>query len=129
MSSFAAQLTLFRKGFEQKSLDVFRKSARQLCTMVLYRTPVDTGRLRANWIPGISLSTEIKNTTDRSGNGVLRDLDSVLTNTKLGDSLYFVNNLVYAGPIENGWSAQAPVGMLKVSIKSWKAIVDANSAG
>lgn len=38
---------------------------------------------------------------------------------------YFANSLPYAFRLENGWSKQAPMGMVKVTTAEWRDIAEA----
>lgn len=82
------------------------------------RTPVDTGRLRNNWHTSIGRASEGKRKSNKSGaNAISNASEVMLKKFKLGNTVYFSNNLPYAGRVEYGsWSKQAPRGMLRVSI-------------
>lgn len=67
------------------------------------RTPVDTGFARANWYGGIGA----EGTLDASGTAAA---------AKAGAVIVIVNNAPYIGALEDGWSQQAPEGMVKVTL-------------
>jgi len=83
------------------------------------RTPIKSGRLRNNW------HTEINKQAgggirkaNRSGAQSVANATTKVKNLKMGDTVYFSNNMPYAYIIEHGHhSKQAPRGMLRVSIK------------
>lgn len=51
----------------------------------------------------------------------LSDGASKIETAKFGDSITVSNNLPYAERLENGWSQQAPQGMLKLTFEEVKA--------
>jgi len=128
----------FIKKTMRKYKLVHRKSSLVVMNQIINKTPVGNvslwktsyppvgykgGHLRANWqatlnspangeIDSVSSSTSVASAKRTTGQA------------KIGDSIYFVNNLPYAIPIENGHSTkQAPAGMVKVSIANWDGIV------
>lgn len=127
-----------------------RNSIYTVCTMVINKTPVDTGRLRANWQSGVNYipGGTVAEDADYAG-----ELNDAVMEMKLGDMFYFYNNLDYAPVVEyglypnpvkkgsyvkgkkgekgtwvkkseNGYSKQAPQGMLRISIQQWTSVVN-----
>lgn len=109
---------------------VVRKVVFDIDTRLIVKTPVDTGRARANWMVSVgSYVDQPTDNTDKVGNetsvqalNVLADYDF----TK-GDSVFITNSVPYIRPLENGHSKQAPNGMVKVTVAEFKDIVE--SAG
>lgn len=96
---------------------VVRKVAQDFVASFVLKSPVDTGRFRANWNTGIgsmSLSTSIS--TD---SGAELRASSILPSYKAGDTIYITNNLPYALRLEYGWSDQAPAGMVRTTIAEY----------
>jgi len=89
----------------------------ELVKNVILKTPIDKGRLVANWIPsfGAASSTATLETTSKS------DKQSEVQGEALnsaGKVFFLTNNLVYAKAIEYGHSkVKSPQGMLRVSIQ------------
>lgn len=105
---FAADLDA---AAQMLGLDSAREAAVTLALVlhgkITQRTPVDTGRARANWFlaegePRIETkqSTAPETPPKLSGNTVI----------------YLTNSLPYIVPLEYGHSKQAPFGMVRVSI-------------
>lgn len=118
--SFSDDIRAFNKKVEKNTSRIFRGSFITLTGMIINRTPVLSGRLRNNWM------TEINRPSDSAnGDGGLSAAIAVAGRVKLGDSLYLVNNLPYAKPIEDGHGGHAPKRMVGVSIASWDRIVEA----
>lgn len=44
-----------------------------------------------------------------------------------GDIVTIYNDVIYAERVENGWSSQAPAGMMRVSLKEFQSILDSVS--
>lgn len=84
---------------------------------VIRETPVDTGRLRGNWQSSLNVPKQSElQVQDRSGSKSIAESESVLSKLKLGNIFWFTNNLPYARRIEEGWSQQAPQGMLRRNV-------------
>jgi len=124
--SFSSDIRRFSKKARRNAELTFRGTALGLFGKVIQRTPVDTGRLRGNW--QTQVNTAPSDELDRKGAGpALRELQSVALRAKLGDSIYLVNNLPYAKPIEEGRSDQAPQGMVRVTLLSFRRLVAAQA--
>ncbi|ATS92239.1 tail completion or Neck1 protein [Xanthomonas phage Bosa] len=127
MARFQQQL----KGFGIKTLDkvdkVRRASVLELFKLVIFSTPVDTGRLRGNWQTTInSPAGAAIDRLDMGGGAAMAE--AVANLGSLTDVIWFTNNLPYAERIEyDGWSKQAPEGMVRRHLASWKRIVAAKA--
>lgn len=123
--SFQSDIKKFTDKAEISAEKVFRGSALTIFRAVILRTPVDTGRLRANWQCSLNIPSggEIDG-TDKTGSGAISAAASKTNDAKLSDSIYLVNNLPYAQAIEDGHSQeQAPAGMVKTTISEWNRVV------
>tara|TARA_R110000850_G_scaffold144598_1_gene266659 strand:- start:232 stop:615 length:384 start_codon:yes stop_codon:yes gene_type:complete len=118
--SFKLDLKKFNKKTTHITEEVFKGTVIGLFNKVVSRTPVKTGRLRKSWQPTInSPSVSLK-----KANG-----DAIITKVsqaKLGDSIFLVNNLPYAQKIEAGSSNQAPAGMVRVTVAEYQKIINEN---
>lgn len=127
MALFAAQV----RGFGIKTMDrvdkVRRASVLELFKLVIYSTPVDTGRLRGNW--QTTINTPKWGVIGRDDTGGAVALAEAMANLgSLVDVVWFTNNLPYAERIEyDGWSKQAPEGMVRRHLASWQRIVAAKA--
>lgn len=97
---------------------VARKITLELFSNVILKSPVDTGRFRANW--NCSIGSSDKSTsaaTDKEGSGAIGRMRAEVTKFTLnGQSIFLSNSLPYAERLENGWSDQAPHGMVRLSV-------------
>lgn len=98
-----------------------RKIMLDIFNNVLNRSPVRSGRFRANW--NASLGIPDRSTTDSTNQGRGYEQAKKAAALDLGAQVYFTNSLPYAVRLENGWSDQAPVGMVKVSVVEARRII------
>ena len=101
-----------------------RVFALNLLSRIVYRTPVDTGRARANWqVSNVNPNTnERKRFKKNQPNAVATDTvargQKNIDKNKEGQSIWLANNLPYIQRLESGtWSKQAPQGMVAISIE------------
>lgn len=123
--SFASDLRKFRETTLGRLDRVRRGSILELFTLVIDATPVDTGRARGNW--QTTVGQPAQGVVDRRGSSVA--IAEVVANLgSLSDVVFMVNNLPYIERLEyDGWSAQAPAGMMRRNIVRWPQIVEARA--
>lgn len=95
----------------------------KLFSAVILDTPVRDGQLRGNWQTSVQdPKTGEIDRIDKEGVAALADMKD---NLGEGDvTVWFVNNLPYAARIEyEGWSKQAPEGMVRKNIARINALV------
>ena len=118
MTTFALNLAKQIEAANDKVESIVKVTMIELFNRVIQKSPVDTGRFRANWncsigSPDLSTSQAI----DPSGSGAISKANStVVSYTLNGQSVFLTNNLPYADRLENGWSKQAPNGMVRLSV-------------
>lgn len=113
--SIQSQLEAIAKRSTEKVEKVIRASVFEVGNRIVIRSPVYTGLFRSKWLTGI-------NAIDNRGEG---QINQVASDFKIGDTLYFVNSLPYAKPLEDGSSEQAPRGMVKLSSAEFDTIAEA----
>jgi len=100
-----------------------QKIALDLLGRVVMRTPVDSGRLRANWSVSINYrDMNIREVDDKLGSGTIAAGRATIASMKVPQVVYLQNNLPYVSAIENGHSRQAPIGMLAVSLAELQSV-------
>lgn len=102
--------------FHEKTI---RASLLSFTRLVIKETPVDTGRLRGNWQSSLNVPQDapiVRDQKSPTSGAANADASSTLDKLKLGDIFWFTNNLPYARRIEEGWSQQAPQGMLRRNV-------------
>lgn len=107
---------------------------RQLVTL----SPVDTGRFRGNW--QLSIGETIDNSIirdDPSGTETLNDIAKVANRFTAGQVAYIQNHVLYGNDLEyglyngptqkvteQGFSRQAPEGVVRITAAKFRRIVD-----
>jgi len=88
---------------------VIKKTVFDLTSAIIKDTPVDTGRLRANW--QVSLDSTINNTldtTDKGGSATISKARGSIMTNKVPLVYWIQNNLPYANVIEFGLYPKNP---------------------
>lgn len=128
---FALQLSKLIEKAKAAPEKVVRRAVLDIAERVLVRSPVDTGRFKANWniafgkIDGLTTAS-----TDTSGGRTLSRIRVQLNGwgVNAGD-IFLTNSLPYAIPLEEGHSkAQAPLGMVKVTVTEFQTFIQAAAA-
>jgi hypothetical protein len=136
MSGWSIDLGKYATDTVEKTNQVCRKVALSVFRRVVMRTPVDTGRARANWIPTVgSPSSEITEATDKSGAGAMGKATGQASrwDPSKGQSIFLTNNLPYIEVLEKGrvgnkGSLQAPQGMVSITVAEFGGIVSEEAA-
>jgi hypothetical protein len=141
-SNFGAFSKAMKKAKDQPARDsliVHKKVILEALTRIVKRTPVDTGRARANW--QATLNTPSNQSTPHAGKpskpkrtkapalsvagseAVARGL-AVLDGLKPYSVFWISNNVQYVKYLESGgrMSKQAPRGMVAVTVEELKAM-------
>lgn len=101
-----------------------QKISLELFSRVILRSPVDTGRFRANWQVAVgAVPNGTIDLNDATGTATISEVEAVALNAQAGDVIYLVNNLPYGPRLEDGYSAQAPAGMVGLTVQEFQEIV------
>lgn len=112
----------------------YKNLIREICYAIIDGTPVDTGLLVNNWYPTLNKPSRKRTAkTDPSRNTPKVRVNNLLARIKIRNNFYFTNNTPYADVVEygrypnppkkptgktvNGFSKQAPSGMLRVNLQ------------
>ena len=111
---FAIDLKRFGEVTREQARTIFQKITLELDSAVVLATPVDSGRARGNWFPSVGAPSSAvnMNAKDKSGAAAIAAINSTVMGADIGDVIWLTNNLPYILPLENGWSKQAPQGMV-----------------
>lgn len=124
VDAFAEQLKRFGKVEVPNACSALqRKIALQALQGLVLKTPVDTGRARANW--QVTLDEPAGGTleaTDPSGGGTIAGGAATIGAVEPYGSIWITNNLPYIEELEDGHSDQAPNGMLAVTLAELRSI-------
>ncbi len=107
-----------------KSVDeTMRAIALELFSSTIKDTPVDTGRARGNW--QTTIGAPANGEVDRLGDGeAVKEVSATVADFSGGKVIYLSNNLPYIYRLEyDGWSDQAPGGMLRKNVARIQQIV------
>lgn len=134
MAGFEEQIRRFADKAEAKANRVVRSACLDLFSKIVTRTPVDTGRARANWqieldaMPPAQTINDRNNPPDDKDDTARRKIDEITD--RIGDvdkatrTICLANNLAYIKALEYGHSQkQAPNGMVRISVAEWDNIV------
>jgi hypothetical protein len=136
VASFADDIRNFERRTIRKLDQVQRKVVLELFTRVIYKTPVDTGRARANWQVSIgSMPTGTIKINDANGSATVSRATAAAAGFSAGDVIFLTNNLPYIRRLEEGgygdgpktvggFSRQAPAGMVALTVQEFQAVVN-----
>ncbi len=97
-----------------KAGEIRKAATIELFSGVISDTPIDTGRLRANWqATTVNPATGQLDAIDKNGSGTVALMTNVVNASQDEQTLWLTNNLPYALGIEYGYSSQAPTGMVR----------------
>ncbi|WP_321832615.1 hypothetical protein [Thalassovita sp.] len=120
---FAEDINRWAQRTEEKLDLAAQKIALDLFERVIMATPVDSGRARANW--QVTIGTVPNGTldlTDKTGQATISRATATAAGLKAGDVIYMVNNLPYIQRLEDGYSGQAPAGMVGLAVQDCQEI-------
>jgi len=137
-AQFRLEVRAFLERVRGNALFVFQKLQLDLFSGVVLMSPVGNpalwknpappgyvgGRFRNNWYATSGQpSGESSNSIDATGRGSLSRIEAQAAQSSLGETIYLVNNLPYAWPLETGWSSQAPAGMVGITVERFRPAV------
>ncbi len=116
-------------GFVDETKDdlneVTIKSVLELRSRLIVNSPVDTGRFRANWQYGLDTAPGgVVETKGTSESPAPAPATPNIAPQAIGHTHILVNNVPYANRIEDGWSDQAPKGVVSLRVQEWPSILD-----
>lgn len=133
MAEWSMDLSKWAKHKEHEIVEVRKTFAFMLYSSIVRKTPVDTGRARANW----NVSTGSPDTSTTTQTQKTAQPKKTIPEPKGDESIFIANNLPYittleyggfpnppkskTGKTENGYSKQAPNGMVGVTVANAKA--------
>lgn len=140
MSTFALQLGEFAAKTKEKADLVVGRVVMGVATDLDMRSPVGDasywkhkppkgyvgGRFRGNWQLGISSAPAGETgRIDPTGQDTLGAIVAEIPTKAAGLTFFLVNNVPYARRIEEGWSRQAPQGLVGLAVVEWQQKVAA----
>lgn len=139
-AKFKTDLAKFIKKAGGNAEQVVRKIALDLDRALVLKTPVQTGRARANWALAFNqVDASTNEGTDKSGARSIASAQKQMELFKLGQTVFITNSLPYIGVLEygqygtgpgatdkttrDGYSIQAPYGMRDLTIAEFQQYV------
>ena len=148
-STFAADVKRFADKTIREQERIMRAVALEIDKEVVMKTPVDTGRARANWV--IEINSVPSSFVEKSANAnPIADATGAVMRARIGDIIYIVNGLPYIRVLEygeypnppkkgsrigrgsrakyviksqGGYSRQAPQGMVRITAQRWNQFI------
>lgn len=115
--SFATDLQALIDKARGDANRAVRQSVVLATQSLVLKSPVDTGRFRANWVMGVGAvdrSTSVA--TSKDGSAAIARIAEQMQTQEEGTVFYITNSLPYARPLEYGHSKQAPNGMVRLTV-------------
>lgn len=131
MSTAAQWRVEIKREFEEQMgsvADAVRYVGDAAIRRIVQKAPVDTGRFKGNWFVTINAPTNATTPeVDPNGAETISKGQAVLASypDKTFPSIYVQNNLPYAERLENGYSTQAPGGMVGITTVELAALWNA----
>lgn len=126
-NNFSIEVGAFASKTKGKMELIVRKIVLDMGTRLVERSPVKTGRFRGNWqyaTLGTGVPTFPIESLDPTGANTISRIAAQVRSMPAQHVHVLVNNLPYAIPLEQGWSKQAPYGMVGLTVLEFEAIVD-----
>ena len=90
---------------------------------LIERTPVLTGFARASWTVELNaMPSIVVKAVDPTGGNTLQVGVLAILQSREGDTIWIVNTADYFAALEHGYSAQAPQGVLAITLVELEAI-------
>lgn len=126
---FEARMRALGTRVEAGSWRVAQKAALAASQAVIVATPVDTGRARSNWL--LSMNSPREEVIEPLADGEAAtqpaiDAAQAVIATYSGArdrSIHITNSVDYIGKLNDGWSAQAPRGYVRMAVVAGVAAV------
>lgn len=137
--SFALDLAKFAEKVKEKANDAVGLIVLNVVQEIDKRSPVGDasywitpapkgyvgGRFRGNWQLGVDvLLTGETGRIDTRGGVTVSAALAAIPEDAAGRVFYYVNNTPYAQRIEDGWSRQAPEGVVGLTVIGWQERVN-----
>ncbi|TQK00153.1 hypothetical protein [Herbaspirillum sp. SJZ107] len=139
MSTFSIQINAWIQKTKDDADKIVRYALEEVDKRLVYRSPVGDadywqrpapkgytgGRFKGNWQMSVgSPATGETGVIDKDGSATLAAHKSVISAAKAGEVYYLVNTVPYAKRLEQGWSRQAPVGVVAITVVEWNNIIE-----
>jgi len=120
--SFELDLQKFQKTLKERKKKFIRKVTMQAHKEITERTPVKTGRAKANW--WVSEGNPDTKTDNNTQFDPYRAISLKVSGEK---NIFIANSLPYINALENGSSRQAPAGMVMITRDKLQMLIDSGA--
>lgn len=139
MATFSAQINAWIEKTKDDADKIVRYALMTLDSRLVQRSPVGDakywkrpapagysgGAFRGAWQVSIgSPASGLTGIIDKDGSATIAAHAGAIAQAKAGQVQYLTNGLPYAQRIEKGWSRQAPVGLVALTVVEWNNIVN-----
>lgn len=136
--TFALDLQRFAEKTKEKADEAVGAIVVQVAARIDMRSPVGDasywtsppppgyvgGRFRANWQLGVdTIPAGELNVVDPTGEATRGRIFATVPDDAAGKTYFLVNNLPYAHRLEDGYSRQAPQGMVGLTVVEFQQVV------
>lgn len=138
-STFSASINAWIEKTKADADKIVRYALLTLDTRLVQRSPVGDakfwthpapkgysgGAFRGAWAISIGVpASGVTGIIDKDGAATLAAHAGIISQAKAGEVQYLTNGLPYAKRIEEGWSRQAPYGLVALTVVEWNNIVE-----
>jgi hypothetical protein len=125
--SFKSELTLAADDLKEFTDVTWKLSVNEAFIGVVIKTPVRDGGAKASFFCSTGRNGGAQSKVlDKSGQVSITRIENAVAKSKTGGALLLYSNLIYIEKLEEGYSEQAPNGMVKTTIADWPSIVKRN---
>lgn len=126
MNTFELQMSNIVNQTIARQNQIVRYVVTGIDEAVVNKSPVDTGRFKANWQLGLDHApTGTTESVDLDGASTIAANVGNIPAQAAGHVYYIVNNLDYAQALEDGHSRQSPPGnMVAATVAQYQSFVD-----
>jgi hypothetical protein len=125
--SFKSELKLAADDVKEFTEVTWRLSVNEAFIGVVVKTPVRDGGAKASFFCSAGRNGGAQSKSlDKSGQVSIDRINDAVAKSKAGGTLLLYSNLIYIELLEEGYSEQAPSGMIKTTVADWPSIVKRN---
>lgn len=125
--NFALDIKKFSEKVRARADLVVRKVSLDILGRIIVRTPVDTGRARANWQVDLNQmpTGQVESIFEGTMAGSIAEavIGAKLSRINGQTTVYIANNVPYILRLEEGYSKQAPAGMVAITVAEYPFVV------
>lgn len=118
LRSFQLQLDrAYERKVDQRVSEATRWIALEALRRVIQKSPVAEGRFRGNWQAALSVRPDgVLDVVDPDGAATLAEGSRNISQLKPYEVVFLANNVPYARKLEDGYSQQAPAGVVGITV-------------